>query len=205
MDIQFAHSILGLHPGSTAIQIKKAYRKLIADWHPDRFPDDKRKHAFAEGFSKDLNNARDFLLANIPENQHQAVIPLSMALDSRMLQNISQFIAEVFTKDEPLGTTFVDLNFVYHLYCCERETEQLSLLQFYSCLVSLGFIATQYTGISQLLSLFLNGLTINDEWKKKIEAELCLISPMYESDEFTTEYQNYSEMDSDDDLGEVVF
>lgn len=32
------HSILGIVPGATQQEIKKAYRKQIAEWHPDYNP-----------------------------------------------------------------------------------------------------------------------------------------------------------------------
>lgn len=38
-----AYQILGVTKNADAKEIKSAYRKLIAQWHPDKFPDDEEK------------------------------------------------------------------------------------------------------------------------------------------------------------------
>ncbi|MHC5722521.1 MAG: J domain-containing protein, partial [Nostoc sp.] len=35
-DINYAYEILGLEPGASPAQVKRAYRKLVKIWHPDR-------------------------------------------------------------------------------------------------------------------------------------------------------------------------
>jgi molecular chaperone DnaJ len=35
-----AYQLLGLHPGDGAVQIKRAWRQAVRDWHPDNRPDD---------------------------------------------------------------------------------------------------------------------------------------------------------------------
>lgn len=38
-----AYQILGVPRSATKKEIKSAYKKLVAQWHPDKFPDDKEK------------------------------------------------------------------------------------------------------------------------------------------------------------------
>lgn len=53
-----AHALLGLQPGATTHQIKRAFRELAMQWHPDRNADP----AAAEHFRR-LRHAHDSLLA----------------------------------------------------------------------------------------------------------------------------------------------
>jgi len=58
-----AHTLLGLQPGATTQQIKRAFRKLAMQWHPDRNTDP----AALEHF-KLLRQAHDRLLATLLED-----------------------------------------------------------------------------------------------------------------------------------------
>ena len=51
------YKALGVSKSATADEIKKAYRKLARQYHPDRNPDDKR----AEERFKEVSEAHDVL------------------------------------------------------------------------------------------------------------------------------------------------
>lgn len=54
------YKILGLEKGASISEIKTAYRKLVRQWHPDRFGD-KEKKKEAETMMKKINTAYDIL------------------------------------------------------------------------------------------------------------------------------------------------
>lgn len=55
------YELLGVSPEAEAGEIKKAYKKLAVELHPDRFPDDEAKRADAtERFGK-ITNAYNVL------------------------------------------------------------------------------------------------------------------------------------------------
>jgi tetratricopeptide (TPR) repeat protein len=56
LDINHAYEILGLTPGASQVQVKRAYRQLVKTWHPDRFVDQKQKQE-AESKIKKINAA----------------------------------------------------------------------------------------------------------------------------------------------------
>lgn len=58
-----AHALLGLQPGATTQQIKRAFRKLAMQWHPDRNADP----AALEHFKR-LRQAHDRLLSSLLED-----------------------------------------------------------------------------------------------------------------------------------------
>ncbi|HRM68829.1 MAG TPA: DnaJ C-terminal domain-containing protein, partial [Thauera phenylacetica] len=60
------HALLGLPAGASAQQIKRAFRKLAMQWHPDRNPDP----AAAEQFRR-LRDAHDRLLATLLGDEGQ--------------------------------------------------------------------------------------------------------------------------------------
>lgn len=51
------YDVLGLPPGASTAEIKHAYRRLVRQWHPDRFAHDPRSQRVAEEKLKEINEA----------------------------------------------------------------------------------------------------------------------------------------------------
>lgn len=51
------YDVLGLRPGASAAEVKHAYRRLVRQWHPDRFTHDPRSQRVAEEKLKEINEA----------------------------------------------------------------------------------------------------------------------------------------------------
>jgi DnaJ-domain-containing protein 1 len=51
------YAILGISPGATKEEVHNAWRMNIKAWHPDRFNNDEKMHAFAEEKTKEINGA----------------------------------------------------------------------------------------------------------------------------------------------------
>lgn len=67
LDINHAYEILGLEPGASQAQVKRAYRQLVKIWHPDRFLEPKQKQE-AEEKIKSINAAYNKLKSeSLPE------------------------------------------------------------------------------------------------------------------------------------------
>lgn len=49
--------VLGLKPGATPEEAKRAYRDLVKVWHPDRFPNDRNLQIKAHEKLKEINEA----------------------------------------------------------------------------------------------------------------------------------------------------
>jgi curved DNA-binding protein CbpA len=56
-------------PETTLASLKKTYRTLIKEWHPDKFRDDDEKAAEAEANSTKIIEAYHFLVSISPETQ----------------------------------------------------------------------------------------------------------------------------------------
>src|SRR5262245_913029 len=66
--------ILGLHPGVSEEDVKKAYRELAMVWHPDRFPDGSPLQAKAQEKLREINVAYEYLMQHGIE-AHRVVPP----------------------------------------------------------------------------------------------------------------------------------
>ena len=60
-DLHKYYTALGLTPGATAFEIKRAYRQLIQRWHPDHFKAGSIMQTTAEDTTKELNEAYEQL------------------------------------------------------------------------------------------------------------------------------------------------
>src|SRR4051794_11084190 len=56
--------VLGVEPGSSLEEVRKAYRDLVQVWHPDRFSNNDRLRLKAEEQLKEINLAYEHLVAN---------------------------------------------------------------------------------------------------------------------------------------------
>ena len=60
-EIDRCYIILGLEPGATLQEIKRAYRDQVREWHPDRMEEGSRAQRLAEERLKELNRAYETL------------------------------------------------------------------------------------------------------------------------------------------------
>lgn len=52
---------LGLQPGASTKDVRRAYLQLVKQWHPDRFQQNSRKEFLAQEKLKEINEAYSFL------------------------------------------------------------------------------------------------------------------------------------------------
>ncbi|BBD67298.1 heat shock protein DnaJ domain-containing protein [Nostoc commune NIES-4072] len=95
LDINHAYEILGLEPGASQAQLKRAYRQLVKIWHPDRFLEQKQKQE-AEEKIKSINSAYNKLKSESPSEP-----PISENLSSSSRKNptkisVNRWDAETF-------------------------------------------------------------------------------------------------------------
>ncbi|BAZ19545.1 heat shock protein DnaJ domain-containing protein [Kalymmatonema gypsitolerans NIES-4073] len=100
LNINDAYSILGLKPGASPTEVKRAYRKLVKIWHPDRFSHPQKKQE-AEQKIKQINEAYNKLKSDLPSSAHQP----SQTKETKIYANRSN--AELFynsgTENAKLG------------------------------------------------------------------------------------------------------
>ncbi|MEC4816172.1 MAG: DnaJ domain-containing protein [Scytonema sp. PMC 1069.18] len=71
ININEAYTVLGLEPGASQAQVKRAYRKLAKMWHPDRFVHPPQKQE-AEEKIKLINEAYNQLKTYQPTSTNQS-------------------------------------------------------------------------------------------------------------------------------------
>jgi len=81
--------------------LKKAYRNLVKEWHPDRFQDGDAQAEIAEEKSREITNGYHFLISIAPETKEKQL--------EEYTKTISECgIADFFHKGQLLEITFTD-------------------------------------------------------------------------------------------------
>ena len=71
-DIDQLYEILGLKPGASQDEVKRAYRDLVRVWHPDRFSHDTRLQKKAQEKMGEINRAYERLESFLRGEGYQA-------------------------------------------------------------------------------------------------------------------------------------
>ncbi len=94
-DINHAYEILELEPGASPAQLKRAYRKLVKVWHPDRFFNQKEKQEAEEKIKK-INAAYNKLKSEYPSEPPTTVNPSSSSPKNPTKVSVKRWDAETF-------------------------------------------------------------------------------------------------------------
>ncbi|WP_373528289.1 DnaJ domain-containing protein [Nostoc sp.] len=95
LDINHAYEILGLKPGASQAQVKRAYRQLVKIWHPDRFFEQKEKQE-AEEKIKEINAAYNHLKSESPSEPPIPENPSSSSPTNPPKISVNRWDAETF-------------------------------------------------------------------------------------------------------------
>ena len=69
------YKILGVDSGITAEELKKIYRELVKEWHPDRLLHNPSLHKTAQQKLQEINEAYDQLLAHLANPEPRSPPP----------------------------------------------------------------------------------------------------------------------------------
>ncbi|MFN6517226.1 MAG: DnaJ domain-containing protein [Nostoc sp. CreGUA01] len=95
LDINEAYEILELEPGASPAQLKRAYRKLVKVWHPDRFFNQKEKQEAEEKIKK-INAAYNKLKSEFSFEPPTTVNPSSSSPKNPTKVSVKRWDAEAF-------------------------------------------------------------------------------------------------------------
>ncbi|UCD08834.1 MAG: J domain-containing protein [Dehalococcoidales bacterium] len=77
MEIKNYYVVLGINADATTKEIKKAYRRLAKEHHPDRNPE---KNSEAEARIKEINEAFEVLSRPVSRQRHEMMLTLACFL-----------------------------------------------------------------------------------------------------------------------------
>ncbi|AUB39023.1 Tetratricopeptide [Nostoc flagelliforme CCNUN1] len=95
LDINHAYEILGLEPGASQAQLKRAYRQLVKIWHPDRFLEENQKQE-AEEKIKSINSAYNKLKSESPSEPPIPENPSSSSPKNPTKISVNRWDAQTF-------------------------------------------------------------------------------------------------------------
>ncbi|MFN6537367.1 MAG: DnaJ domain-containing protein [Nostoc sp. EkiNYC01] len=94
-DINHAYEILELEPGASPAQVKRAYRKLVKVWHPDRFFNQEEKQEAEEKIKK-INAAYNQLKSEFSSESPATANPSSSSPKNPTKVSVKRWDAEAF-------------------------------------------------------------------------------------------------------------
>jgi curved DNA-binding protein CbpA len=195
---------LELVPTETINDVNKAYKRLMLQWHPDKYQSDEKLRFLAEQKTKEINSARDWLVAHfkgLEKGNGQQAETMRFSVN---FNQVSTFINEFCTYNSSESTEQLDLYMAYRDWCSENHLCPISIEDFESALSKLGSSPIKViSGITEAVRW--RGIELPGYWYFVNDPDNFSISYDPYLDPNYVEPKEYADMDDDDDLGEVVF
>jgi hypothetical protein len=195
---------LDLAPCATFDEVNRTYKRLVAEWHPDKHQSDEMMKAFAEKRTKEINIARDWLVAHfkgVKKGNGQQAETIRFSVN---YGQVPTFISEYCNYNSSESTERLDLYLAYRDWCFESHLCPISIEDFESSLVALGYTLFKViSGIAE--TIYWRGIELPGSWYFMYDPDNSLMAYAPELDPNFTEPKEYADMDDDDDLSEVAF
>jgi hypothetical protein len=197
---------LELVPTETINDVNKAYKRLMLQWHPDKYQSDEKLRLLAEQKTKEINSARDWLVAHfkgLEKGNGQQAETMRFSVN---FNQVSTFITEFCTYNSSESTEQLDLYMAYRDWCLESHLCPISIENFESALSKLGFsTAKAISRITETETLCWKGIELPGYWYYVNDPDSFLMGYDSDLDPNYVEAKEYADMEDDDDLSEVVF
>ena len=92
--IERHRAILGVDDKATLGDLKKVYRKIMMEWHPDKFQDSEESKKMAEEKSTKLIASYHFLVSVHPETHAATIIEYTSTISSASIEDF-EFKSEI--------------------------------------------------------------------------------------------------------------
>jgi curved DNA-binding protein CbpA len=204
MNLNESFMALELVPTEAINDVNKAYKRLMLQWHPDKYQSDEKLRLLAEQKTKEINSARDWLVAHfkgLEKGNGQQAETMRFSVN---FNQVSNFISEYCTYNSSESSERLDLYMAYRDWCFENHLCPISIEDFESALSKLGFSPIKViSGITETVRW--TGIELPGYWYFMNDPDNFLMPYASDLDPNYVEPKEYADMDDDDDLGEVVF
>jgi phage/plasmid-associated DNA primase len=195
---------LELMPVATINDMNKAYKRLMLLWHPDKYRSDEKLRLLAEQKTKEINIARDCLVAHFKGvKKSNGQQPETMRFSVNFNQ-VFTFISEFCTYSSSKSTEQLDLYMAYRDWCLENHLCPISIEDFESALSKFGFSQIKViSGITETVRW--TGIELPGYWYFMNNLDNYFMPYAADLDQNFIEPKEYSDTEDDDDLSEVAF
>jgi hypothetical protein len=204
MNLNESFLALELVPTETINDVNRAYKRLMLQWHPDKYQSDEKMRPFAEKRTKEINIARDWLVAHfkgVKNGNGKQAETMRFSVD---YGQVSSFISEYCTYNSSESTDRFDLYMAYRDWCFESHLCPVSDTDFEKAVARLGFgLVKIKSGITETFCW--KGIELPGYWYFVNDPDNSLMAYAPELDPNFTEPKEYADMDDDDDLSEIAF
>jgi hypothetical protein len=195
---------LDLAPCATIDQVNKTYKRLVSEWHPDKHQSDEKLKPFAEKRTREINAARDWLVAHFKGVKK---INGEQTETTRFSVNYGQvptFISDYCNYNSSESTERFDLYMAYRDWCFESHLCPIPIEDFESYLAGLGYTLFKViSGITETIRW--RGIELPGYWYFVNDPDNYSMPRYLDLDTNLTAPKEYIQMDDDDDLSEVAF
>jgi len=194
---------LELVPTETINDVNKAYKRLMLQWHPDKYQSDEKLRLLAEQKTKEINIARDFLVAHFKgfdKGNGQQAETMRFSVN---FNQVSTFISEYCTYNSSESTERLDLYMAYRDWCFENHLCPISMDDFECVRSKLGFSPIKIiSGITETVRW--RGIELPDYWYFVNDIDNYFMPYAADLDQNYVEKKRICRYE-DDDLSEVAF
>jgi hypothetical protein len=163
MHIKECFEILELKFDASLEQVKKAYKKLMMAFHPDKFQGDPQLKAIAERKAKEINLAREELIHHYKTNKSNDNPDKIIIQGGENYGKVSDFFTEVCRTTGAGGTYHLDLFMAYRSWRAEKDLDAVSIEDLFRALDALKLVSMR-KNINGIDSIFWPGLEISKAW-----------------------------------------
>lgn len=195
---------LELVPTENINDVNRAYKRLMLQWHPDKYQSDEKLRLLAEQKTKEINIARDWLVSYFKSPVDTQSPESGMVQYSLNVGKVSDFINEFCTLNPSTSTEKLDLYTAYRDWCIKKHLNPMTLERVESAVAGLGYTLIKVIS-GQTEKVAWKGIELPGYWY--FVNDLDNYDGVYHSELDPNYYEpkEYADMDDDDDLSEVVF
>jgi curved DNA-binding protein CbpA len=203
MHIKDCFEILEIRMDTSPAEVKKAYRKLMAAYHPDKFQRDPKLRIIAEKKANEINRAKDELSAYLKDRKSNHSGNTIKLEEDEAYGKADEFFKEACVEHDKIWTPHLDLFMAYRSWCIKKEVKPISVEDLLVAVRALDVVSVQ-KGTDEIQDVYWPGIFVNILY---MDHDDYWFDDDYETPSEDEPYipEHMRDLDEWDDWAEIIF